>query len=243
MMIHHNDMHHSPIRNDMILGLILAGGQNRRMGPHPKWQLPLANKTIMEHIIQRLTPQVHSIVINGSHTGLAQYSHPVIEDVTLSHISDQDNANNAYGPLAGLLTGLQYAKLQGLDWVASCPCDSPFLPEDYVKTLTNGMNSLLASDYNIEPTCAIIRQDKQAHYVFGLWSIKLIEPLRQFLILDDTRAIKHWLTTLGEHCLLIDYPLTPSLGFFNINTPEELTIAHKHQDLIINQTKLKKPVP
>ena len=41
------------------------------------------------------------------------------------------------GPLAGVLTGLDWARTHapGCRWVASVPCDAPFLPRDLVARL------------------------------------------------------------------------------------------------------------
>jgi len=39
------------------------------------------------------------------------------------------------GPLAGILAALQAAKAQGLAWLATAPCDAPFLPLDFVARL------------------------------------------------------------------------------------------------------------
>ncbi len=64
------------------LGVILAGGQARRMGGGDKCLLPLAGRSILEHVIARLSPQVETVAINanGDPARFAGLSLPVIAD-------------------------------------------------------------------------------------------------------------------------------------------------------------------
>ena len=86
---------------DTIMGLVLAGGQARRMGGGDKPLLDLAGKPVLAHVLGRLTPQLPHIIINSNSPPdrFAAFGLPVVAD-------DQDGF---LGPLAGILAGLDYA--------------------------------------------------------------------------------------------------------------------------------------
>ncbi|MEF9943800.1 MAG: NTP transferase domain-containing protein, partial [Burkholderiaceae bacterium] len=87
--------------NSTITGLILAGGQGRRMGGVDKGLQLLQGRAMVAHVIDRLRPQVGQILINANQN-LARYAEfhcPVVSDAI----------GGFAGPLAGLHAGLQAA--------------------------------------------------------------------------------------------------------------------------------------
>ena len=64
------------------VGVILAGGQARRMGGGDKGRLLLEKKSLFQHVINRLAPQVDRIVLNanGNPDRFKDLSLPVIAD-------------------------------------------------------------------------------------------------------------------------------------------------------------------
>ena len=94
-----------------VLGVILAGGQARRMGGGDKGLLPLGQSTILGHVIDRLDPQVAGMALNanGDTARFASHGLPVISD----------SIEGFAGPLAGVLAGLDWAAEQGLGAVAT----------------------------------------------------------------------------------------------------------------------------
>ena len=201
------------IAHQSILGVIFAGGQSLRMQSNqPKWQLPLGHQPIIEHIINRFEPQVGELVINGQHPELASYPYKTVADVT----------DGFQGPLAGLLTGLTHAKQQGFDWVATCPCDSPFIPEDYVSHLAYAISTS-------HSTGAVIQHQGRLQPVFGLWSVQLYDSLKQTIETTNHRAFNTWVKLAQADAITLDYPnqleLTP---FTNINTQQEWQAATKY---------------
>ena len=50
--------------NITVAGILLAGGKSSRMGGGDKCMRLLAGKPILEHIIERVGPQVSQLVIN-----------------------------------------------------------------------------------------------------------------------------------------------------------------------------------
>src|SRR4029077_14372217 len=95
------------------LGLVLAGGQARRMGGGDKAFLQVGGKTILERVLARLNPYCAPIILNanGDPARFSRYGLPVVAD------SVPDFA----GPLAGILAGLDWAAghVPELAWIVS----------------------------------------------------------------------------------------------------------------------------
>src|SRR3954471_24155582 len=111
------------------LGLLLAGGLSRRMGGGDKALRALGGRTLLDHVIDRIRPQVAGIILNanGDPARFAGFGLPVIAD-TVPEFP---------GPLAGILAGLDWAATNRpqVAWVLSPAADCPFLPLDLVARL------------------------------------------------------------------------------------------------------------
>src|SRR5919109_39173 len=83
-----------------VLGLLLAGGQSRRMGGGDKCLRLLGGETILSRIIARLRRQVRRLVLNanGDPARFAGCGLPVVAD----------SVEGFAGPLAGVLAGLDW---------------------------------------------------------------------------------------------------------------------------------------
>ena len=102
-----------------VTGMVLAGGQGRRMGGVDKGLQLLHGKPMVAAVIARLAPQVDEILINANQN-LADYER-------FGHRVVPDAIGGFAGPLAGLHAGLGAARHA---FVLTVPCDSPFLPLD-----------------------------------------------------------------------------------------------------------------
>ena len=115
-----------------VVGLLLAGGQSRRMGGGDKALRLLGGISLLDRVIARLRPQVEALVLNanGDPARFAGFGLPVVAD------SVPDFA----GPLAGVLAGLDWAAAHRPDceFVVSVATDAPFLPHDLVARLVRG---------------------------------------------------------------------------------------------------------
>ncbi len=199
-----------------IVGLLLAGGQSRRMGGGDKALRLLGGRSLLERVIERLRPQVAALVLNanGDPTRFAGFGLPVVAD------SIADFA----GPLAGILAGLDWAAAHRPDCaiVASVATDAPFLPEDLVSRLVQGMEAAGA-----ELACAA--SGGQAHPVIGLWPVRLRDELRRALVDEDIRKVDVW--TARYRLATVPFPEQalsrgPAVDpFFNANRPEDLDRA------------------
>lgn len=109
-----------------ITAVILAGGRGTRMGGADKGLVMYQGQALIQHVLQRLTPQVDRILINANRnlTHYQRLGYPVISD---------DNTRFD-GPLAGMAAGLRAVQTT---WLLCVPCDSPLLPLDLAERLLN----------------------------------------------------------------------------------------------------------
>ncbi|TMV51016.1 molybdenum cofactor guanylyltransferase, partial [Thioclava sp. BHET1] len=138
-----------------IAGVILAGGQSRRMGGDPKGLRPLAGRPMIAHVIARIAPQLGPLAINANAPGYEGFGLPILPD----------SLPDFPGPLAGILTGLDWAAgLPGITHLMTVATDTPFLPRDLVARLAGAAEgsrpALAASDTGLHP-------------VIGLWPVDL----------------------------------------------------------------------
>jgi molybdopterin-guanine dinucleotide biosynthesis protein A len=193
------------------LGLVLAGGQARRMGGGDKASLKVGGATILARVLARLQPDCDPILLNanGDPARFARYGLPIVAD------SVPDFA----GPLAGILAGLDWAaeNAPGIEWLASAPGDCPFLPNDLVPRLH-------AARIAEKKPLACARSGEWRHPVAGLWPVALREDLRRALA-EGLHKIEAW---TGRHGVAFAaWPDQPFDPFFNVNTPEDLAKAEE----------------
>jgi molybdopterin-guanine dinucleotide biosynthesis protein A len=198
------------MRSD-TLGVVLAGGLARRMGGGDKPLRMLGGRPLLDHLLQRLVPQLGAVVLNanGDPARFAAYRLPVIADGLPDHP----------GPLAGILAALDHAAAAHpeMPWVVSATGDAPFLPHDLVERLH------AAREAAGQPL-ACARSGGQAHPPIGLWPVALRGELRAALLAGE-RKIDRWTARFG--CAHADWPTLPFDPFFNANAPEDLEEAER----------------
>tara|TARA_B110000196_G_scaffold319281_1_gene336908 strand:+ start:18715 stop:19353 length:639 start_codon:yes stop_codon:yes gene_type:complete len=196
--------------NKMVAGILLAGGKSRRMGGGDKCMNLLNGKPILEHIIECVDPQVNQLVINtnGDPKRFSSFGLQVI----------LDDVEGYLGPLAGILSGMEWAKKNVLEckWIATFATDTPFLPPNLVQRLIE-----TATYYSADVTFA--SSSERRHPVFGLWPVSLSEDLRHALIYEGIRKIDHWADKYN--CAEVSFDEELVDPFFNINKPEDLVQA------------------
>jgi molybdopterin-guanine dinucleotide biosynthesis protein A len=199
-----------PEANAGVAGVLLAGGLSRRMGGGDKALLELGGETILARVIGRVRPQVATLALNanGDPARFEAYGLPVIADVV----------EGFAGPLAGVLTGLEWAAEHAPDcqWLASFATDAPFLPPDLVADLC----AAVARD-GADMACAM--SAGRHHPVFGLWPVRLAAELRHALVDEEIRKVDIW--TARYRLAVAEFACQPVDPFFNANRPDDLTQA------------------
>ncbi len=192
-----------------VVGVILAGGLSRRMGGGDKALLPLVGRPVLAHVIERLSPQVDRLLLSAN-DGAERWNAFGLTVVA-------DTLPDRPGPLAGLLAAMTWAAAHApvAAWVATAPCDSPFLPRDLVPRLRAAAGDGLA---------AVAASGGRSHPVTGLFHVSLRPALVAFLAAGGRRA-GEWAERAGARCA--DFAADPVDPFFNLNTPEELAEAER----------------
>ena len=186
---------------DGVTGIILAGGQGRRMGGVDKGLQPLRGRPMVAWALERLAPQVDEILLNANQNteAYAQFGYRVVPDAL----------GGFAGPLAGLHAGLTAA---AHPLAVSVPCDSPFLPLDLVLRLKERLSN---------NQVAVAKTGEQPHPVFALVRRSVLPHLEAFLA-GGGRKIDAWYATLAV--VEVSFDDQPD-AFRNINTLEELKNA------------------
>ena len=204
----------APPRRTDTLAVVLAGGLARRMGGGDKPLRPLAGRPLLDHVLDRIGPQVAATVLNanGDPARFAAYGLPVVPDGLPDHP----------GPLAGVLAALDWAAARrpDLPWVLSAPGDCPFLPRD----LAARLHAAREAAGGVPLACARSAESGRTHPPIGLWPVALREALREALLAGE-RKIDRW--TARHGCAHADWPAEPLDPFFNANAPEDLAEAER----------------
>ena len=184
-----------------ISAIILAGGQGRRMGYQDKGLISWQGKPLIEHVINRIAPQVTDIIVscNQHQQQYRQYGYTLVED----------SFKNFQGPLAGISASLPFIQNE---YCLICPCDTPKLPPSLVERL---LKELTLNDADIVYPVA----GKRQHYVPALINTRIEGSLKHYLATEQ-RSIHGWYKQLRTCC--IDFDENPQ-AFLNINSIELLT--------------------
>jgi molybdenum cofactor guanylyltransferase len=198
------DLHvcgHGQWVSDGVAGMILAGGQNRRMGGADKAFLTVDGRSVFERtlgVLRRCFPQV--VVVSNSPEKYAHF------DIELT-----SDTFRGRGPLAGLHAGLERVRHPYAFVVA---CDMPFLRVEPIAFLVGrlaGQDAVVPCwESDIEP-------------LHALYATRLRGPL--------DRALRNGAGAIREFLPLIDVDYVPEdelrrvagaeESFRNVNTPEE----------------------
>lgn len=183
-----------------ITGVILAGGQARRMGGGDKGLMLYQHQPMVRYAIKAMAPQVDTLIINANRH-IDQYQHfgyPVISD----------SIEGFHGPLAGMLTAMEQTTT---DYILTAPCDCPTISAQLRQRM---METLLLTQSDL----AVATDGERLQPVFCLIPTRLKHSLKTFLEKGE-RKIDRWLV---QHKLAeVDFSDQPET-FVNFNHPEDL---------------------
>lgn len=185
-----------------IDGLILAGGQSRRMqalGAVDKGLLTLEGLSFAGHAAKRLGPYCQKLFVsaNAHQADYAAWGEVV-----------GDGEYEAQGPLAGMLAVMRRSQA---DYIVTLPVDSPFVSDQVISILVEQAKQSPATTVHYacaaqtHPLCAILRTD-------------LAPSLDEYLA-QGQRRVQSWYAAIQAKAL--HFGEAAEAEFLNVNTPED----------------------
>lgn len=181
-----------------IAGVILAGGASARMGERKPF-MPFRGATLIEAVIARVKPQVDRLAVDVA-PSMAEIYRARLDEIVLPDLFAE-----TLGPLCEIVTGLMWSQS---DWLATFPCDTPFLPDDLV--------AQLARHADRAPVVA------KGAQVCGLWPAPCLARLKDGVESGELRSVLGAVEFFGGKAIGI--AADPN-AFFNINTRDDLKAA------------------
>ena len=191
-----------------ILGVILAGGKSRRFG-EDKSKIKLGNKTLLEHVIDKVEKEFSELLIISNNQNYRFTSKRIF--------LVQDFIKGQLGPLIGVLSAMKWVELnkKNYKWIATFPCDTPFFDIKIIEYLK-------IKSFETKKKLVFLKSEKIRHNIFGLWSLDLKEILEND-IHNNIRKVEIWADKIGSDIINIEKGKFDS--FLNINTKDDLEIA------------------
>jgi molybdopterin-guanine dinucleotide biosynthesis protein A len=186
------------------IGLILAGGQGRRMGGADKALLTLGGRTLLERMMARLAPQVDQIMVAaGADPERIRRRYPGV-------MALDDGEFAGLGPLAGILAGLRAAEQAQVAQVLSVPVDTVFVPMD------------LRIRLGAAPS--VVDHGGRVHHSVAVWPRAASTRLAGFLATPGRHRVRDFAALIGMRLVWFADAGDP---FMNINAPEDLAAAER----------------
>ena len=179
-----------------IDGVILCGGQSRRMG-RAKAELDFRGKTFLENIIESFAVQVNDLYIAGSVDSLT------IDGGVFNVLKDR----RGVGPLAGVHSGLSVCKAE---WLVVLPCDNPIIPDTFVADLVDCQQQTQAP-------LVYVCVEQAAPPLYALISKQLLPDLERYLRSSQAKVMD-WYRMMDAGS--VSMPAYRG-AFTNINFPQE----------------------
>jgi molybdopterin-guanine dinucleotide biosynthesis protein A len=193
------------MRSQDLDGIILAGGQSRRMGVS-KCLLPWGETTLLAHMVALLGSWTRRVLVIG-YDGTAQEAGigatPIIAEA------------EKVGPLGGLYLGLEAAQTTHCLVTA---CDMPFINPEVVPALLN-----LADTHDV----VIPQAADGLHPLLGIYSRACLGPIRECLNKGERRPVSFFPTVRVALLPVPPADLAWSRALLNINAPADFDAARR----------------
>ncbi|SFM01052.1 molybdenum cofactor guanylyltransferase [Marinobacter zhejiangensis] len=168
------------------IGILLAGGEARRMGGVDKGRQLWQGAPMADSIAATFRAVLPELIVSTAKpdTYYAELATQLVTD---------DPHFRGQGPLAGLLTAMRRAGELGYSEVLVCPCDTPRVSAGLLQHLLDGY---AAGDGR--PVIADV--DGRVHPLHGVYPVTLAAPLERQLLAGNRRVYQFALAC-GAHLL------------------------------------------
>ena len=189
-----------------ITGLILAGGEGRRVQGQDKGLLSWRGKKLIDHVADRLRPQVNHLIVSCNRN-IQAYER-------IGDIRVQDDRLGFQGPLAGIEAAIPHVRSNILVITA---CDTPLLPLNLVERLKESIET----DRSGGALISYAHDGEREQYLSCAIHRSLFPSLSSYLE-DGNRAVRHWFRQHPNTS--VDFSDQPD-AFQNFNSLETLSKA------------------
>lgn len=186
---------------ERVATVILAGGRGTRIGGDKALQL-LQGRPLLDRVLDTIHPQCDELLISANGVA-ADYARPGCRVVP-------DRMPDYAGPLAGLQAALKHTQCA---WLASVPCDAPFLPVDLIARL----HAAIRDDEAAVAVTADGRQPAVALYR------RSVLPMLEAFLANGGRKVMAWQDSLK----LVQVPFAHVADFINLNSAQDLALANR----------------
>lgn len=193
-----------------IAAVVLSGGAGHRFGGKDKGLIRYAGKTLIEHTLAVVSPQVDEVFLCVNRN-LDQY-----RKLNCQLVLDQ--SQDRLGPLAGISAAIaevqgpadsQKSRRASYDFILVATCDSPKLPKQYVNKL---MTAIKGHDV------AVVHDGERRQNLHCLIARPAWPSLSDFFA-QGGRAMHRWLATVE----VVDVDFSEQRErFWNLNSPAQL---------------------
>lgn len=203
--------------------LILCGGEGRRMASayEHKALAVFQGRTLIEHTLDKQIPSHDAILLScgpalGHEPDSAKKQQALSEILSLGNIPCEpifDQSEQHLGPLAGILSGLEYCiqHRPQCQHLLVCPVDTPEQP--------SGLGKALLALATSHPEHIIVSECQgRTQPLHSLWPIALHRRLEQYLNSGERRVMGFIKASPYQTLRFPD-----SEAFRNINSPEDLS--------------------
>ena len=199
----------------MKSGIILCGGQSRRMG-QDKGSLIIKDKPMIKYILSTLNNEMDEVIIVLNDIERIDKYMEFIDpqDYNYELIFTEDKIKNK-GPISGILTGLENIST---DYAIVFPCDNPFVTKKTIQTLFNEIEENIQAVVPYHDDKNKLKTSEPLHSIYN----KNIVPIIKDLILKDSLHIKGAIEKIDTKFVLIDNKKILKKEFRNLNRPEDI---------------------
>ena len=199
----------------MKSGIILCGGQSRRMG-RDKGSMIIHNQPMIKYILSTLNNEIdEAVIVLNDRDRIVKYSEFINPDDYSYEIRFIEDKIKNKGPISGILTGLENINSE---YAIVFPCDSPYVTKNTVQTLFSEIEENVQAIVPYHDDENKLKTSEPLHSIYN----RNITPLISELISEDSLHIKGVIEKIDTKFVLIDNKKMLKKEFRNLNRPEDL---------------------